>query len=173
MVLLIFFLFTFLFSFFSSFQVQLGPERDRERERTSAEMTTGTRPESGRATTTRNDVAIETRAHRRPLADGHRQTPLRDLDRYPPPNARTPGAGGTGDPRPRPKTTQLAILQLVLPSLPRTPHSEAKPSPAHPRRGLPYRATPISTRPHTGVQAHGGPHVSDGQVNISSLSFFN
>ena len=143
------------------------------RERTSAETTIGTRPESDRATTTKNDVAIETRAHRWPLADGHRQTPLRDLDRYPPPNARTPGAGGTGDPRPRPTTTPAGNPPTRSIKLPRTPHSEAKPSPAHPRRGLPYRATPISTRPHTGVQAHGGPHVSDGQVNISSFSFFN
>ena len=31
----------------------------------------------------------------------------------------------------------------------------------------------ISTRPHTGVQAHGGPHVSDGQVTISSFPSFN
>ena len=135
------------------------PERERRRDCTSAEATIGTRPGSDRATTTGNDVAIETRAHRWPLTEGHRQTPLRDRD-LPHQAREAPG---------RPTTTPAGNPPTRLIKLPRTPHSEAKPSPAHPRRGLPYRAPPISTRPHTGVQAHGGPHVSDGQVNLSSF----
>ena len=87
-----------------------GPERERRRDCTLAEATIGTRPGSDRATTTGNDVAIETRAHRWPLAEGHRQTPLRDRDL----THQAREAPGTRVPAQQPP--QLAILQLVLSS---------------------------------------------------------
>ena len=111
-------------------------------------------------------LAIETRTHRWP-------SPKTFACPWPPTNTRTPGTRGTVDPTRYPPIHHPSwlILQLVLTQPPRTPLSEAKPSPAQPRRGIPYQATPISTRRPMG--GHTSPTVKSKFLVFPSLTNYH